>query len=412
MKSDIKSRDFRCLWFSFALSTAGTGVSLIAFSVYLLDEFGAWAVGSFMAVVAFARLIVLPWGGLLADRRSRVGVIRTGYALSALGTSLIILVPRQGMGVILVSASLQGAGYALSSPAIRALLPDLVPLDLLERARGRIVATDGLFALVGPAIGGAAVANFDPQAVLILDACCYVLAMVPLPAASPSPGSVLPRSRRSGSLRESIRAISAAPWVSFGIAQAAVQVLLGFAPGSVLIRVVAEERYGSGGLGVILSASGAAGLVGTLIAARWVPRLPGLFANLGFVSYVSVELCIAFSAPLPFFVSSVFLAGVGISFHGIWWYAALSRHFPHSMLGRVNSVDESTTGALEPVGMALAIPAVHLIGVEAVGLIGALAFIAAPLGVLVVKDFPGYGRSGRAPVPLADSEPFHTEPHG
>ncbi|MEU2728574.1 MFS transporter [Streptomyces griseoviridis] len=409
MTSDSKSRDFGRLWFSFALSAAGTGVSLVAFAVWLLDEFGAWAVGSFMAVVALARLVVLPWGGLLTDSRSRVSVIRTGYALCALGTSLIILIPHRGMGTILVSATLQGAGYALFSPAIRALLPDLVPLDHLERARGRIVATDGLFALVGPAIGGVAVANFDPRAVLVLDACCYVLAMMVLPAPSPAPEAPLsPGRRRSGGLRESVRAISAAPWASFGIAQAAAQVLLGFAPGVVLIRIVAEERYGSGGLGIILSASGAAGLVGTLIASRWVPRLPGLFANLGFVSYASVELCIGFSAPLPVFVASVFLAGVGISFHGIWWYAALARHFPRSMLGRVNSVDESTTGALEPVGMALAIPAVHLVGIETVGLVGALVFVAAPLGTLAVRDFPRYGRPLSPPV---DSETSPSGPH-
>ncbi|MFL4907747.1 MFS transporter [Streptomyces sp. MMS24-I2-30] len=392
------TRDFRRLWFSFTLSTAGTGVSMVAFSVYLLDEFGAWAVGSFMAVLAFARLILLPWGGVLADKRSRVGVIRTGYGLSALGTSLIVLIPHRGMGVILVSASLQGAGYALFSPAIRALLPELVPLDLLERAKGRLTATDGLFALVGPAIGGAAVAYADAQIVLVLDACCYVLAMLSLPApARPPSGAAAPKGSRAGGLRESVRAITEVPWVTYGMAQAAVQILLGFAPGSVLIRIVAEERYHSGGLGIILSASGGAGLVGTLIAARWVPRMPGFVANLGFVSYASVELCIGFPVPLPVFAASVFIAGVGISFHGIWWYAALSRNFPNAMLGRVSSADESVTGALEPVGMALAIPAVHLIGIEAVGLLGALAFVIAPLAVLAVRDFPGYGRRPGTP---------------
>jgi hypothetical protein len=390
---------FRRLWMSFTLSSAGTGVSLVAFSVYLLTIFGAGAVGSFMAVVALARFTLMPWGGVLADKMSRLNVIRIGYLLSASGTAMIVLIPNRGMGIILVAATLQGAGYSLSSPALRALLPDLVPLEDLERARGRLTATGGFFALVGPAIGGAAVAAFDPQAVLVVDAGCYVLAMLALPAGSVLTGTVQSQSRRAGTLKESLQAIAKVPWVSFGIGQAATQILLGFAPGSVLIKIVATERYHSGGLGIILSASGAAGLVGTLVAARWRPRLPGLVANLGFLSYVAVELCIGFSVPLPVFVAAVFLSGIGISFHGIWWFAALSRRFPSTMRGRVNAVDESVTGALEPVGMALVVPVVHLIGIEAVALVGALSFVVAPLGVLAVRGFPGYGQQDTPSVP-------------
>ncbi|MFE4831730.1 MFS transporter [Streptomyces sp. NPDC056672] len=392
----MTGKDFRRLWISFAIATAGTGISLVAFSVYLFDDFGPWAVGSFMAAVAFARLVLLPYGGVLADKKSRVGVIRTGYGLSALGASAIVLIPDRGMGAILLCAILQGAGYALFSPAIRALLPDLVPLDGLERARGRLSATDGLFALIGPAVGGIAVTQLDPRVAIVADAMGFVLAMTVLPSLSPSSAPVRPQDARSGSFRESLRAISRVPWVSFGMAQAAAQILFGFAPSIVLIRIVADERYGSGGLGILLSTSGAAALVGTLVAARWRPRRPGLVANLGFLSYVAVELCIGFSTSLPVFVTAVFLSGIGISFHGVWWYAALSREFPSSMRGRVNSVDEWITGALEPVGMALAVPAVHLIGIEAIGVIGALAFVVAPLGVLAVRGFPGYGQPGRA----------------
>ncbi|MFE4538076.1 MFS transporter [Streptomyces scopuliridis] len=396
MKSSLRSKDFRRLWISFAISSAGTGVSLVAFSVYLFDEFGAGAVGYFMATVAFARLVLLPYGGVLADKRSRAGLIRMGYGLSAVGTSIIILIPDLGMSAVLACAFLQGAGYALFSPAIRALLPDLVPLDRLEEARGRLSATEGLFSLIGPALGGIAVTLFDSEVVIMVDAIGFVLAMAVVPSLS-RPSSAAPTQHaRPGSFRESLQAISKIPWVSFGMLQAATQILFGFAPSVVLLRIVAEERYSSGGLGILLAASGAGTLAGTLIATRWKPRLPGLVANLGFISYVAVELCIGFPASLTLFTASIFFACIGISFHGVWWYAALNRQFPSGMRGRVNSVDESITGSLEPVGMALAVPAVHLIGIEAIGVIGALTFVVAPLGALAVKGLPGYGHGPRS----------------
>lgn len=404
-------KDFQRLWISFAIATAGTGISLVAFSVYLFDDFGPWAVGSFMAAVAFARLALLPYGGVLADRKPRIGVIRTGYGLSALGASAIVLIPDRGIGAILVCAALQGAGYALFQPAIRALLPDLVPLDCLEKARGRLSATDGLFALVGPAVGGIAVTQFDPQVAIMVDALGFVIAMTVLPSPPPEIAAAQSKNTRSGSFREALRAIRQVPWVTFGMVQAAAQILLGFAPSIVLIRIVADERYGSWGLGVLLSTSGAAALVGTLIAARWRPRFPGLVANLGFLSYVAVELCIGFSTSLTVFVAAVFLSGIGISFHGVWWYAALSREFAGSMRGRVNSADEWITSALEPVGMALAVPAAHLIGIEAIGLIGAAAFVVAPLAALAVKGFARYGQPVPERVPRPDMTPDATSSH-
>ena len=83
VRTGPRGRDFRRLWIAFGVSTAGTHISLVAFSLYLLDDFGAWAVGTCMATVALARLALLPWGGVLADRRSRTGLVAVqGYGLS------------------------------------------------------------------------------------------------------------------------------------------------------------------------------------------------------------------------------------------------------------------------------------------------------------------------------------------
>ncbi|MGI5521558.1 hypothetical protein ACQEUX_11435 [Micromonospora sp. CA-259024] len=191
------------------------------------------------------------------------------------------------------------------------------------------------------------------------------------------------------------------PWIRTGLIRTSVQILLSFAPGLVLIRVVSTDRYGSAGLGAILAVSAAAALIGTVVAAIQIPRLPGLWANIGFVCYTPVFICILIPVPLWVFVAAIGVGGIGISLHGVWWYAAPNEGVAVGLRGRVNATDLMTTKLLEPAGMALAIPATSHLGMQSICLIGATTFMAAPALALLTNGFPQYGRHlSPAPSPV------------
>ena len=100
-------------------------------------------------------------------------------------------------------------------------------------------------------------------------------------------------------------------------------------------------------------------------------------------------------------------AGVGVTMFFTLWEVSLQEHVPGEALSRVSSFDYLSATALMPVGTALAGPIAAalgtqatLLGMSAVGVACALAFLAVP----AVRDLPrGPGALDAAPVAAGDS---------
>jgi MFS family permease len=392
---------FRRLWIAHAVSAAGTGMSLLVIPIYLLKHFGAAAIGLSLATQTLVRLLGMPYVGVLADRLKRSLIIRIGYATSAAGMTALVASPRVGLWLAIVSAAFLGAGIALVTPTLRAMLPDAVPLESLEAAQGLLNVTWNVAWLVGPALAGIAVTAIDLRAILLLDLASYLVGAVLVPSVweTKAAGEDLPE---AAGLRNAARAVRRVPWVATGMLQTATQILFGFGPSLVLILVVSERRYGGQALGIVLSVAAASRLAGIALAVRWRPARPGLVANVGFMTYVVMEPCIAFFVPLPVFLLVLFGTGAAISLHDVWWYAALNSRFPAHMRGRINALDLTVTGSVEPVAMALAVPLAHAVGLGAVCFVGAVAFLVVPLVALAV---PGLARYTDPELPAVQPEP-------
>ncbi|MFI2710822.1 MFS transporter [Micromonospora sp. NPDC018662] len=378
------------------VSSLANGVGAVALPVYLLADSGPLAMGLFLSISTLATLAMLPVAGILADRLPRGRLIRLGYAVSAASpVALLVLdgVPR----VEILGAALAGAGGALGSPATRAGLADLVGPGQLAAAQGLVSSTQNIVSILTPALAGVFLTTSPPAVLLVAQTVTFGFALL----LTPHIGRAVDQPRAEGPTdaeRSATRLIRRTPWIRTGLIQTSVQILLGFAPGLVLIRLVSTDRYGSAGLGAILAVSAGAALVGTVVAAVQMPRLPGLWANLGFVCYTPVFLCLVVDVPLWTFVAAIAVGGVGISLHGVWWYAAINEGVAVGLRGRVNATDLMTTKLLEPVGMALAIPASSQLGLRTVCLIGATTFLVAPVLALLTRGFPQYGQH-LAPVP-------------
>jgi MFS family permease len=378
------------------LGATAIAVGEIAVPSFLLLEQRAVVMGLFLAAMTLSTLLGLPVAGVLADRMPRGALIRTGYAVSA--TAPLLLLWSDSVVSVVTAATIAGGGAALVLPASQAGLADLVGLPNLARAQGCVSALQNVVGIAAPALGGAAIAWWTADGVLSVQAAAFVLAAVATPRL-PTAGELDPDDAIDRTDRKRLRKVFRPMWLRAGFAQTAVQILLGFAPGLVLMRVVATERYGSEGLGLVLSAGAGAALAGTVLAALVTPRRPGLWANLGFVVYVPVFVVLAVDVPLQVFVIAVLVGGVGISLHGVWWYVALNVVSPPDLRGRVNAMDTTVTKVLEPVGMAAAIPVSAIVGVSAVAGVGAVVFLLAPLLTLLVPEFARYGSTGSVARP-------------
>ncbi|MGW3166873.1 MFS transporter [Streptomyces sp. NPDC001142] len=386
------------------LSAIANGVGQVALPSFLIVERGAALMGLYLGAVTLATALCLPLTGNLADRAARGALIRGGYVVSAIAP-ILLLTGTGDSTVVAVAAAITGVGVALGMPASRAGLADLVRADDLSRAQGTVVGLQNIIGIVAPAIGGVVIALWSANGLLMAQIGAFVLAAVCTPA--------LPRAKTTAESKgragiTALRTVLRARWLRAGFVQASAQILLGFAPGLVLIRIVATERYGSEGLGLVLSASAVAALAGTTLAAVTKPARPGLWANLGFMVYVPVFLTLAFPVPLSVMLAAVVVGGVGISLHGVWWYTALNHACPPDVRGRLHAVDAGVTRIVEPVGMAGAVPAVALVGMGAVAGLSAVVFLLAGSLTLLVPGFSRYGAAGARP-PKAPASPDQPE---
>lgn len=373
------------------LSATASGVGMVAIPSFLLIKQGVAVMGVYLGGVTLTTLLALPAAGVLADRVPRGALIRAGYVLSA--AFPLLLLWSDGAVTVVAAAITSGCGGALGAPASRAGLADLAGVADLARAQGSVAALQNAIGIAAPGLGGVAIAWWTADGVLLVQAAVFALAAVATPSL-PAAGEAAHADGVDRAARTPLRSVFRPPWLRAGLAQTALQVLLGFSPGVILIRVVATERYGTEGLGLVLSSAAGAALAGTVLAALVAPRRPGLWANLGFVAYVPVFAVLAVNVPLPLFLAAVVVGGVGISLHGVWWYVALNVASSPDVRGRVQAVDSTVTRALEPVGMVAAAPVSAVVGVSAVAGVGAAVFLLAPLLTLLVPGFITYGATG------------------
>jgi MFS family permease len=141
------------------LSGTGIWVQNIVAAILMWDMTGSATWVGAISVVQFAGPLVLsPWAGALTDIVNRRRLLMAGRLLSgcaaaslAVGSLMGALSPR----FLLLATALVGVGLALSSPAMQALVPALVPPRDLDQALALSSVVGNISRAVGPALGTA-----------------------------------------------------------------------------------------------------------------------------------------------------------------------------------------------------------------------------------------------------------------
>jgi MFS family permease len=410
----LRVRDFRLLWTGMTVSLIGDGMFLVALAwqVYGLSNSPAALAGVGIAMTV-PHLVLLLAGGVVSDRldRRRVMVVADVVrcvAVAALGG--LSVAGALELWHVMAIAAVYGGGTAFFGPAFDAVVPELVPDDLLQQANSldQFVRPAAL-GLAGPALGGLVISIAGVGGAFLFDAASFAVSIVAILRMRPGPALERPPMDLRIARREigdGFRYVRSQVWLWGTFLAATIAYLLFWGPADVLLPfVVKNEMHRSArDLGFILAVGGLGAILAAVVMSRRTqPRRHITFlyvvwtistlaiAGYGLARYPWQAMVAAFT------FNALEAAGT------IVWATTKQRFVPNRLLGRVSSFDWFISIGLIPVSYALTGPIAAWLGARTT------LVVAGVLGAVATISFlflPGMRRTER----VGTAEPEPTEP--
>ena len=386
----LRHRDFALLWTGQTFSTLGNFVTMIALPWQVLALTGsAVQMGIVVAINLATNVVFLLFGGVIVDRLPRRRILLSSDFFSG-----IIFAGVAGLGAagalriehIYVATALTATTQAFFGPAMSAILPELVPADVLVAGNSlRGVSRQG-GRVFGPVVGGILVATAGLPAAFGFDAFTFFVSFLALLAMRPA-GSLSSRTSAGmlREVREGIAFVFGRGWIWVTIALASVLNTFLIAANSVALPVELKDvlRLDATAFGAVFAAQGIGEAGGALLVSRLRPRRVGL-AMYGFIGLMALAM-FGYAVPLLAIVlaAAVVYGGAIVGF-SVLWDSSLQKHVPRELLGRVSSVDGFGSLVFSPIGPLAAGAAITTYGPQPAFLMaGVLTLAAVPVGLAV-----------------------------
>lgn len=319
----LRYPSFRWLWGGNVFSASGTFIQTVAGSWLMLQltDSSTW-VGLMVASATLPLLFFSLTAGVLADRFDRVKLMLIAQGImggAAVAMAVLTFADLITPGLLLTLGLIMGTGLALNIPAWQALVPDLVPRGLVASAVALNSAAFNAARSIGPAIGGALVVAYGPEAGFTVNALSYVAIIIALIVIGPQlaeQAKEAPTSMKKA-ISEGLRFARFTP--TFRNLMALVGI---FAVTSAVVQAVlpvhTEHLGGSAGTyGVLYGAMGLGALTGAFLRPRisrwitgsWIPYSITLFGGAGILLGL---------AP------NIWVAGVAMFGAGLMWLLTLA----------------------------------------------------------------------------------------
>ncbi|MEO3809414.1 MFS transporter [Sphaerisporangium sp. B11E5] len=363
-------RDFRLLLADRLLAPGAVAFSLVGVSFAVLDLTGSTADLSYVLAAQIApSLIFTLISGVFADRFPPQRVIIAANVLIAVSEGALGLLVVTGHAVLwhmIVLEALTGIGMAAFWPASQALLPRIVPDDLLQEANALSRLAMNIAQMGGAAVAGLVVAAVGPGWAMTV---CGVglLGTVPLLLAiRAGAGERVPGTGMIRELRDGWSEFVSHTWLWAIVAQFAVVLMAWYGGFQVLGPAVAKAHLGGPAAWGLIMAAEAAGLIlGGLLSLWFTPRRPMLFVVcIGGIMALS-PLSLAMRWPLVVICGSTVILGVMMEIMVVQWSVALVRNIPQQKLARVSAYDALGSVVAMPLGALVAGPLAGRIGLSA-----------------------------------------------
>ncbi len=164
-----------------ALFLSGQTVSLFGSMLvqYAVMWYVTFETRSGLAVALYAVCAFLPqgivsiFGGTLADRMNRrvlVIVSDSSIAIVTLALALLMMNGVTDLWIILLAVAVRSVGAGFQTPAVQAMIPQIVPPEQLLRVNGIFGTIQSAMALLAPAAAGAIFAAYGLVPLFFVDA--------------------------------------------------------------------------------------------------------------------------------------------------------------------------------------------------------------------------------------------------
>jgi len=384
-----KIRNFRTLFAARIISNLGNGMAPTALAFGILSLAGATAssLSLVLAVQSFSLVVMLPFGGVWADRIGRVRVIAASdIVLGSLITvqALLFLTHRATVPILVPFALVFGVLNALWYPAFPGLVPAAVPAENMQSANSVISAGSSAANIGGAAVAGVLVVTFGAGWAMAFDALTFIVAGILVwtlrhlsPPEHTGESTWADLKTGWGEFRQN-------RWV-FVVVVAFSFILMGFqGTYGVLGPVLMKNHFdGARSWALVATIESIGFLVGALVALRVRPKHPVRIAMLAMLTFPIFAVSLAIPMNLALIAACAFACGLGTEIFQVLWITALQKHVPPQALSRVSSYDAFGSLLFGPIGMALAGPASLAFGLgPALYAAAALMMVAVLAGLL------------------------------
>ncbi|MDQ6780723.1 MAG: MFS transporter [Candidatus Eremiobacteraeota bacterium] len=392
-------REFRLLWFGLVVSNTGSWMATLAQGWLVVELAPTPAAAPFyLGLVGFVRsipvLLLSGLAGTIADRFDRRKIlILSQLVLVLCGLALAVLAQSHVARIwhVLLIAALSASAQSFDAPTRQSLVPLLVGKNDLMNAIGLNSAAFNGPAILGPAIGGVLVSAVGVAWCFYLNALSYVAVLIALAMMSPKPS--IAAQARAGimqEMREGLRYVRNHAGV-FAILFLSALLAIIVRPYIQLLPAFVKTVMHGGPrtLGLMMAASGAGALAGSIVTA-----MIGLQAKRGAL-LVASGIGSGLSLSLFAVTHEIVLALAALVSLGIWVMlfmgmtnTLLQVHTPLAMRGRVMSLYTMVFLGFMPLGSWLLGSAASLTSLPSTLAVAGILVVAASLAIRSQNTLP------------------------
>jgi MFS family permease len=312
----LRVKLFRALWTASLISSIGGWMQTVGAQWFLVENHSDAALVALIQTASAAPFLLLgiPAGvlGEFVNRRKLLIIVQA--SLVAIGVVLSIVTWVGGMTPVLLLAFtfLLGAGSAVQGPAYQALIPEIVPREIIPSAAALSSIGVNIARSIGPALAGLAIASIGIPFVFALNAVSFAVFLVVLVSWRGYTAPV----HRAEPFIEATRAGLRYVWNAGVVRRVLVRLALFIVPASALwalLPLVASSQLAldSNGYGLLLGAIGVGSVGGAFVIPKARAKLgANVTVMIASGAFGATIVLTAISQSLPLTLAVLVVGGV------------------------------------------------------------------------------------------------------
>ena len=394
-----------------------TGQTVSLFGSMIVQYAVMWYVTletrSGVAVAAYAVAAFLPQGivsiigGTLADRVNRRVLVMVSdgvIALTTLALAMLMLNGVTDLWVILLAVGVRSVGAGFQTPAVQAMIPQLVPPDQLMRVNGAFQSIQSALALLAPAVAGVVYGTFGIVPVFFIDVATAVIGIGLLAlVAVPTLAAVAEKTTSfRADLVEGAQYIWHHAFVRWLMVVFAIIFLLTVAPSFITPLMVARTWGTEVWMVTVLEIAFSVGMVlGGVLVATLLARRSRIHLIVGSTfGFAALTVALGLSTSLWVFYAFMFLVGLAVPLFSASFMTLIQESVEPERHGRVFGYVSIVMALATPIGMAVFGPLADVVEVQTLLVVaGVVTALVMAVAVLVPSGRSAIRAAGAGATP-------------